>query len=153
MAASDAIVIGEDWISEHYFTTDATSQSFHAQVLGRRKVWDDQSKPLPLPVGVQPSFTDVQLSRGVDTDSTLYKWISKIAQKGATPDTVKDVTLIACDAEGSPVHTYVLKQAFPVSYGAGGMNAAGTDVLTEQLTLKYTDFTMDDQGGLLGPVD
>ena len=51
------------------------------------------------------------------------------------------------------MHTYVLKQAFPVSYGAGGMNASGTDVLTEQLTLKYTDFTMDDQGGLLGPVD
>ena len=115
------------------------------------KVWDDQGKPNPLPVGVQASFTDVQLSRGIDTDATLYKWISKIAQKGATPDTVKDVTLIACDAEGSPVHTYVLKQAFPVSYGAGGMNASGTDVLTEQLTLKYTDFTMDDQGGLLGP--
>jgi hypothetical protein len=49
------------------------------------KVWDDQSKPLPLPVGVQPSFTDVQLSRGVDTDSTLYKWISLVAQKGANP--------------------------------------------------------------------
>ena len=42
MSVSDAILIGEDWISEHYFTTDATSQSFHAQVLGRRKVWDDQ---------------------------------------------------------------------------------------------------------------
>ena len=42
MSVSDAIVIGEDWISEHYFTTDATSQSFHARVLGRRKVWDDQ---------------------------------------------------------------------------------------------------------------
>ena len=51
------------------------------------------------------------------------------------------------------MHTYVLKQAFPVSYGAGGMNAAGTDVLTEQLILKYTDFTMDGQGGLLGPID
>ncbi len=103
------------------------------------KVWDDQGKPNPLPVGVQASFTDVQLSRGIDT--------------GATPDTVKDVTLIACDAEGSPVHTYVLKQAFPVSYGAGGMNAAGTDVLTEQITLKYTDFTMDGNGGLLGGTD
>ena len=42
MSVSDAILIGEDWISEHYFTTDATSQSFHAQVLGRRKIWDDQ---------------------------------------------------------------------------------------------------------------
>lgn len=42
MSITDAILIGEDWISEHYFTTDATSQSFHAQVLGRRKIWDDQ---------------------------------------------------------------------------------------------------------------
>ena len=30
------------------------------------------------------------------------------------------------------------------------MTAAGTDVLTEQLTLKYTDLTIDGQGGLLG---
>ena len=31
MASSDAIVVGEDWISEHYFTTDAKSESFQAQ--------------------------------------------------------------------------------------------------------------------------
>ncbi|MBI9114981.1 class I SAM-dependent DNA methyltransferase [Sanguibacter suaedae] len=40
MAASDALVIGEDWISEHYFTTDATKESFQAKVLERRKAWD-----------------------------------------------------------------------------------------------------------------
>jgi len=39
--ASDAFVVGEDWISEHYFTTDATSQSFHARTLARRKEWDE----------------------------------------------------------------------------------------------------------------
>lgn len=37
---SDALVIGEDFISEHYFTTDAKSQSFQAKVLERRKQWD-----------------------------------------------------------------------------------------------------------------
>ncbi|MFT4187826.1 MAG: class I SAM-dependent DNA methyltransferase [Aeromicrobium sp.] len=42
MSASDAILIGEDWISEHYFTTDAKKQSFTARVLARRKVWDEQ---------------------------------------------------------------------------------------------------------------
>ena len=42
MSVSDAILIGEDWISEHYFTTDATKQSFKAQVLARRKLWDAQ---------------------------------------------------------------------------------------------------------------
>lgn len=41
MAISDAFVIGEDWISEHYFTTDARNESFHAHVMARRKEWDD----------------------------------------------------------------------------------------------------------------
>ncbi len=40
MPVSDAFVVGEDWISEHYFTTDATSQSFNAKVIERRKQWD-----------------------------------------------------------------------------------------------------------------
>jgi len=44
MASSDAFVIGEDWISEHYFTTDAKSQSFQARVLERRKFWDEASE-------------------------------------------------------------------------------------------------------------
>ena len=41
MSSSDAIVIGEDWISEHYFTTDAKSSPSRAEVLERRKEWDD----------------------------------------------------------------------------------------------------------------
>lgn len=40
MATSDAIVVGEDWISEHFFSTDG-KQSFHAKVLDRRKQWAD----------------------------------------------------------------------------------------------------------------
>jgi methylase of polypeptide subunit release factors len=40
MAASDALILGEDFISEHYFTTDARSQSFQAKVIERRKQWD-----------------------------------------------------------------------------------------------------------------
>ncbi|GAB2628414.1 class I SAM-dependent DNA methyltransferase [Nocardioides ginkgobilobae] len=38
--ASDAIVVGEEWISEHYFTTDATKESFKGRVLARRSDWD-----------------------------------------------------------------------------------------------------------------
>lgn len=40
MPVSDAFVVGEDWISEHYFTTDAKSESFQGKVLERRKEWD-----------------------------------------------------------------------------------------------------------------
>ncbi|WP_168582611.1 Eco57I restriction-modification methylase domain-containing protein [Gephyromycinifex aptenodytis] len=42
MPVSDALVVGEDWISEHYFTTDATKESFHKRVLDRRKAWDQE---------------------------------------------------------------------------------------------------------------
>ena len=35
-------LVGESWISEHYFTTDANSKSFHARVMARRKAWDEQ---------------------------------------------------------------------------------------------------------------
>ena len=45
MAVWDALVVGEDWISEHYFTTDATKESFLARVLERRKEWEVLEKP------------------------------------------------------------------------------------------------------------
>ncbi|WP_338836933.1 Eco57I restriction-modification methylase domain-containing protein [Gordonia polyisoprenivorans] len=44
MASFDSIVIGEDWISEHYFTTDSTKESFHGKVLELRKAWDVEKK-------------------------------------------------------------------------------------------------------------
>ena len=101
------------------------------------KVWDDKSKPNPLPVGVQASFGDVTLSRGVDKQST---------------DTVKEVTLMACDAEGEPVQTWVLKNAYPSSYQAAGMAASGVDVLTEQVSIHYTEAQLDGKGGLTGTI-
>src|SRR5512146_332797 len=44
MAASDALIVGEDWISEHYFTTDAKAESFQAKVAERRKAWDEDAR-------------------------------------------------------------------------------------------------------------
>src|SRR5487761_179433 len=44
MPTSDALIVGEDWISEHYFTTDAKSESFQAKVTERRKAWDEDAK-------------------------------------------------------------------------------------------------------------
>ena len=55
MAASDALVVGEDWISEHYFTTDAVKESFLARVLERRKEWEALEKPAD--PGTEPTPT------------------------------------------------------------------------------------------------
>jgi phage tail-like protein len=114
------------------------------------KVWDQQSKPNPLPVGVQASFGDVTLARGVDQKGDLYNWISTVAQKGASKDTVKDVTLMACDAAGQPVQTWLLKSAFPSSYSASGLAAGGADVLTEQISITYMEAQLNSKGGLTG---
>jgi phage tail-like protein len=117
------------------------------------KVWDDQSKPMPLPVGVQASFGEVTLKRVVDTKRELWNWTSTIAQKGATPDTVKEVTLIACSATGDPVETWTLMNCYPTGYQSAGMAAGGTAELTESINLKFTDAKLDGKGGLTGPLD
>ena len=103
------------------------------------KVWDEQGKPDPLPTGVQASFGDVTLGRGVDQKTELWKWISKIAQKGCDETTVKEVTLMASDATGATVQEWKLIDAYPSSYSTAGMAAGGTAVLTEQVSIKYTD--------------
>lgn len=42
--ASDAFVVGEDWISEHYFNTESTKQSYQSRVAALRKSWDERAK-------------------------------------------------------------------------------------------------------------
>src|SRR6476661_3702361 len=44
MPSFDSIVVGEDWISEHFFTTDSTKESFQAEVVKLRKNWDEEGK-------------------------------------------------------------------------------------------------------------
>src|SRR5664279_5475965 len=44
MPSFDSIIIGEDWISEHYFTTDSVKESFQGRVLELRKYWDAEAK-------------------------------------------------------------------------------------------------------------
>lgn len=45
MADSDALLVVEDWISEHFFTTDARKESYVARVLDRVKQWRDAEHP------------------------------------------------------------------------------------------------------------
>lgn len=44
MPSFDSLVVGEDWISEHFFTTDSTKESYQAEVIKLRKSWDEQAK-------------------------------------------------------------------------------------------------------------
>lgn len=46
MPSSDAFIVSEDWISESYFTSDATKQSYLARVIERRKGWETRKAEL-----------------------------------------------------------------------------------------------------------
>lgn len=73
MAGSDALLVGEEWISEHYFTTDATSQSFQAQVLTRRKTWEenkDHGTPLTRFTSARRMILDQLSTLGTPNETT-----------------------------------------------------------------------------------
>jgi hypothetical protein len=44
VSGSDAILVGEGWISEHYFTTEDKGPSFSAEVKKRRDAWDGEAR-------------------------------------------------------------------------------------------------------------
>ncbi|MFJ6454955.1 DNA methyltransferase [Paenarthrobacter sp. NPDC091669] len=46
MPSFDSFIVGEDFVSEHYFTTDTTKagESFQAEVIKLRKQWDDVAR-------------------------------------------------------------------------------------------------------------
>lgn len=82
MLDSDALILGEDFISEHYFTTDAKAQSFQAKVLERRKAWDaardvnqetSRSRWLTHRGNLAKSFTGLAENADTDTLAALYE--------------------------------------------------------------------------------
>ena len=79
MAVSDALVVGEDWISEHYFTTDTAKESFLARVLERRKEWEALEKPAD--PGTPP--TPTPRSRFRAERSRLEKLLAALPADGA----------------------------------------------------------------------
>ena len=115
MAASDALIVGEDWISEHYFTTDAKSESFQAKVAERRKAWDKDAKTVRED-GDAESKVDTVRSRFLAARGSLSALLASLLAE--TPD-VADGQLPDLYARLRTVlgyHTgeYTLKQVGPV---------------------------------------
>ncbi|GAA0804542.1 class I SAM-dependent DNA methyltransferase [Spirilliplanes yamanashiensis] len=88
MSVSDAIIVGEGWISEHYFTTEANAQSFRARVVERRKAWDaEAAEQRPTP---RSRFTEARQELEADL-AKLAELTDVEADLGATdPRTIAD---------------------------------------------------------------
>lgn len=94
MSASDAFVVGEGWISEHFFTSDATSKSFRALVLTRRKEWDAEPGETP-----RSRFTAArgELQTAL---ADLSQRVETLREQARDDDTVLDTTALADLADG-----------------------------------------------------
>lgn len=75
MADSDALIVVGDWISEHYFTTDATKESYLARVLERAREWKKADYETPRSrftqarTGLATTLADVFADQAPDLES------------------------------------------------------------------------------------
>jgi len=106
MASSDALIVGEDWISEHYFTTDAKSESFQAKVGEQRKAWDEDAKNGA--ATVRSRFVSVRLRLGASIADLLA------GQPGAGDDSLPELYAELRQVLGYESGEYVLKRRGPV---------------------------------------
>lgn len=80
--------------------------------------------------------TDVTLKRGVIGTLTLYKWLGEI-RDGHTSGARNVVVQLQSEDRSAVVLTWKLQGARIIKYVTGPLNAKGTDVAMEELTLAY----------------
>jgi hypothetical protein len=108
MPTSDALIVGEDWISEHYFTTDAKSESFQAKVAERRKAWDAEAVTT-----VRARFTSARRELGTSI-ADLIAGQPSVGEQSASDDTLPELYAKLRTVLGYETGEYTLKQDGPV---------------------------------------
>jgi phage tail-like protein len=82
---------------------------------------------------------NITLKRGVITDDkTLVEWYQK------TVVMAQAVTLVITlrDTADKPIRTWNFRNAYPIKWTGGDMNAGGTEFLTESLEVAHNGFTV-----------
>jgi phage tail-like protein len=80
--------------------------------------------------------TDVTMKRGVIGSLRLYDWLNDVRNGNVAAHRIVTISLQNED-HTQVVMTWRLLRARPVKYSAGPLNAKGTDVAIEELTLAY----------------
>jgi phage tail-like protein len=86
--------------------------------------------------------TDVTLKRGVIGSLNLYNWLNDI--RNGNQNAFKDITIeLQNEDHTAVVLTWRLRRARIIKHISGPMNAKGTDVAMEELTLAYERLDME----------
>ncbi len=86
--------------------------------------------------------TDVTLKRGVIGSLNLYQWLNQI--RNGDQSALRTVTIMLQNEDHTEiVQTWKLLRARIIKHVSGPMNAKGTDVAMEELTISYERLEME----------
>lgn len=104
-----------------------------------QKAVDENGQPMVRKVPGATKWSNIQLKRGVDEESGLWKWRDKVLKEG--PDGARvDGTIELVDYTGSAIATYTFKQGWPIKYGGATLNAQSNEVALEELHICHEGF-------------
>lgn len=88
-------------------------------------------------------YGNLVLKRGVMVASSIvFDWCRKTLESDLSKTIeTKDVDVSLLDAGGSPLITWNFKNAWPVKWTVGGLNAQASEVAVETLELSYAFMT------------
>jgi len=146
MATSDALVVVEDWISEHFFTSDSTKESFHKLVLDRHKQW-------------RAADTSTPLSRFTAARAELLKAIAGLYDDGgagegpADPEQAREAYRLVLDVLGYGTGQYQVRDDGPVRWftTAGAVGDAPLAVIEATPVAAHEDLLDKAATSLLQP--
>ena len=85
-------------------------------------------------------YNKVTLKRGtMASDNGFFDWFNSIANNTVER---RDITISLLNEAHEPAVTWSLKNAFPVKYDAGSLNASDGKVVIESVELAYESFTV-----------
>jgi phage tail-like protein len=86
--------------------------------------------------------TDVTMKRGVIGSLSLYNWLNQI--RNGDQNALRTITIsLQNEDQTAIVQTWKLLRARIIKHVSGPMNAKGTDVAMEELTISYERLEME----------
>ncbi len=85
-------------------------------------------------------YNNVILKRGtMASDNGFFDWFNSIANNTVER---RDITISLLNESHEPAVTWSLKNAFPIKYDGGSLNASDGKVVIESVELAYESFTV-----------
>ena len=146
MATSDALVVVEDWISEHFFTSDSPHESFHGLVADRLKQWRAAEAPTPLSRFTARRAEIMRALAGLYDDTDGLDG----GRGGADVDRAREAYRLVTDVLGYGSGQYRVRDDGPVRwFGTAGATAEEPLVLVEAVPVDAPEELLDKRAATL----